>query len=490
LADGMTDEQKNWSVNDYADFWRYEAGLNVIPADTRNKRPKVEWKQFQHKAIPVELHNFWIKEDMFKDGMMIIAGQVWHNERKKGLFLNCIDLDNELAIQEFCKINGQQMALNVVADTGHFIIEQHVDDPTRAHILVWSDKRPFKKKISNLGDNVPRIEVKGEGNDSLVSVTPSPHTNGSNYEFVGDWHLAVIEPKIHNQIEEHINTICENYGIEYLNGDANANKNYNPVLRNQGPIRKGERHNRILSYTNSLIIRNHKTTNKDTIYEYLKVYNNNPKEVEEPLEESELKQIFNDAWDNITTKSTSSIQEQKQQESETDNDSDNEPMTYEDWNKTVMEKYENLKNVSDENLQGLWYSLEFELSVFKILNIKDCTLPFAGILLGAPSSLKTVGIELFRKVPNTFYTDNFSARAIVSHSTTVQKDKLEEIDMLPRMKNKFFLTPELSPIFGKKDDDLQETLSIITRVLDGHGYESDTGAHGHGVILRILCLLG
>jgi hypothetical protein len=47
------------------------------------------------------------------------------------------------------------------------------------------------------------------------------------------------------------------------------------------------------------------------------------------------------------------------------------------------------------------------------------------------------------------------------------------------MKNKFFLTPELSPIFGKKDEDLMETLSIITRVLDGHGFESDTGAHGH-----------
>jgi hypothetical protein len=57
----MTDEQKNWSVNDYADFWRYEFGVNVIPADTKNKRPKVEWKQFQHKAIPVELHNYWIK---------------------------------------------------------------------------------------------------------------------------------------------------------------------------------------------------------------------------------------------------------------------------------------------------------------------------------------------------------------------------------------------------------------------------------------------
>jgi hypothetical protein len=156
-----------------------------------------------------------------------------------------------------------------------------------------------------------------------------------------------------------------------------------------------------------------------------------------------------------------------------------ENWSYEEWQTELIKKYQNLKNVSNDNLRGLWDSLEFELSVNKILNIKDCTLPFAGILLGPPSSLKTVGIELFRKVKNTFYTDNFSARAIVSHSTTVQKKELEKIDMLPRMKNKFFLTPELSPIFGKKDEDLMETLSIITRVLDGHGFESDTGAHGH-----------
>ena len=41
------------------------------------------------------------------------------------------------------------------------------------------------------------------------------------------------------------------------------------------------------------------------------------------------------------------------------------------------------------------------------------------------------------------------------------------------------MTPELSPTFAKKDDDLIEILGILTRILDGHGYESDTGAHGH-----------
>jgi hypothetical protein len=102
----------------------------------------------------------------------------------------------------------------------------------------------------------------------------------------------------------------------------------------------------------------------------------------------------------------------------------------------------------------------------------------AVIVLGAPSSLKTQGIELFRKWPTTYYTDNFSARAFVSHNTSVKKEQLPEIDLLPKLKNKMFLTPELAPMFAAKDDDLLQVLTIITRVIDGHGYFSNSGAHG------------
>lgn len=154
-------------------------------------------------------------------------------------------------------------------------------------------------------------------------------------------------------------------------------------------------------------------------------------------------------------------------------------ISFEIWQTKLVEKYQKLHDTVQEHLQNLWESLEFELSIQKILNIKDCTLPFAGILLGRPSSLKTVGIEMFRKWKKSFYTDNFSAKAFVSHSTAVKRQELEQIDLLPKIKNKLFLTPELSPTFTKKDDDLIEILGILTRVLDGQGYESDTGAHGH-----------
>jgi hypothetical protein len=148
------------------------------------------------------------------------------------------------------------------------------------------------------------------------------------------------------------------------------------------------------------------------------------------------------------------------------------------WRVQLSEKYNNLMRVIDENLPQLRLQIELELSVKSILNIKDCTLPLAVIVLGAPSSLKTQGIELFRKWPYTYYTDNFSARSFVSHNTSVNREQLKEIDLLPKIKNKIFLTPELAPTFASKDDDLVQLLGIITRVVDGHGYFSNSGAHG------------
>lgn len=157
----------------------------------------------------------------------------------------------------------------------------------------------------------------------------------------------------------------------------------------------------------------------------------------------------------------------------------NDNISQEEWRTKLLEKYNNLKKVIEENLPQLWLQIEFELSIKSVTNIKDCTLPQIVIVLGAPSSLKTQGIELLKKRPGIYYTDNFSARSFVSHNTSVKREELKEIDLLPKIKNKIFLTPELAPTFATKDDDLIQILGIITRIADGHGYESDSGAHGH-----------
>jgi hypothetical protein len=51
----------------------------------------------------------------------------------------------------------------------------------------------------------------------------------------------------------------------------------------------------------------------------------------------------------------------------------------------LFQKYEHLRTVTLIHLPGIWAGLEFALSVKSILNIKDCTLPFPGIILGPAS---------------------------------------------------------------------------------------------------------
>jgi hypothetical protein len=154
-------------------------------------------------------------------------------------------------------------------------------------------------------------------------------------------------------------------------------------------------------------------------------------------------------------------------------------ISLEEWENTRKQKHAVLYNTVKQNLPSIWLPLEFSLSIKCIINIAKITLPFAGIVLGAPSTLKTASLIMLNKWPQTFYTDHFTSKSLVSHSTAVTKEELAEIDMLPRWKNKLVLLPELAPIFTAKDEDLTHLLGILTRVLDGQGYQSDSGAHGH-----------
>lgn len=153
--------------------------------------------------------------------------------------------------------------------------------------------------------------------------------------------------------------------------------------------------------------------------------------------------------------------------------------TYQQWQSIVAEKYENLRKVTVKHYPESWPFLEFCLAVKSILNIEDITLPFMGVILSAPASMKTLIIQLFRKYPGSFYSDNFTANSLVSHNSALTEERLQQVDMLPKLKDKLVLTPELAPIFTSKEDDLQKILGIITRILDGHGFESDSGAQGH-----------
>jgi hypothetical protein len=100
------------------------------------------------------------------------------------------------------------------------------------------------------------------------------------------------------------------------------------------------------------------------------------------------------------------------------------------------------------------------------------------IYVGGPSSSKTTVANMFVGHALTYPSDNFSPAAFVSHAANVARAELANVDLLPRIRYKVLITPELAPIFRGKEDELAKRFAIITRVLDGQGLQTDSGTHG------------
>jgi hypothetical protein len=119
------------------------------------------------------------------------------------------------------------------------------------------------------------------------------------------------------------------------------------------------------------------------------------------------------------------------------------------------------------------------LSIAATLLLEDQQNPVALNLEGPPSSQKTTLIDFFHKADDKVYrSDKFTPKSFVSHAASISRERLNEIDLLPRIRHRLFLIPELAPLFGVRNEDLLENFSILTRVFDGSGLSTDSGVHG------------
>ena len=136
-----------------------------------------------------------------------------------------------------------------------------------------------------------------------------------------------------------------------------------------------------------------------------------------------------------------------------------------------------LENIVNKNFDEKYLTLEICLSV-KAQSLIDLTLPFCLILIGKPSSYKTTILQIVGSLPDCYRSDSFTAKSFVSHATNVPRTELASIDLLPKIQYKTLITPELAPLFSTRDEHLLETIGILTRILDGRGYQTDSGVHG------------
>lgn len=144
------------------------------------------------------------------------------------------------------------------------------------------------------------------------------------------------------------------------------------------------------------------------------------------------------------------------------------PTTFEEW-----------RAVIESNFPELSFPAELCLSIISQILIHEIANPFALVLVGVPSGGKTICINFFDSIEElTYASDKFTPASFVTNASNVKREELADLDLLPRIKHKAFLVRDLATIFSKRDDDLNECLGILTRVLDGEGLATDTGIHG------------
>ena len=135
------------------------------------------------------------------------------------------------------------------------------------------------------------------------------------------------------------------------------------------------------------------------------------------------------------------------------------------------------KVVVGEHFPGLVPPVAACIATACSLILSDLSNCPALVLVGQPSSSKTTILE-FIDPSFVYLSDNFTPRVFVTHAANIKKADLEKIDLLPRLKHKLWMVKDLAPIFSKRLDDLTETVGMLTRILDGRGYQSDSGAQG------------
>ncbi|MFC2043996.1 helix-turn-helix domain-containing protein [Chloroflexota bacterium] len=143
-----------------------------------------------------------------------------------------------------------------------------------------------------------------------------------------------------------------------------------------------------------------------------------------------------------------------------------------------MVQIEQVKGIMEQNLPECWSPLEACLSIIGAATLKDIDHCIGLILVGAPGGRKTTTIGLLGRRDPLIKIDTFTPASFVSHDASKTEASLQKIDLLPQIKHKIMVIPELSPLFTQRYEDLTKDIGILTAVMDGTGFKSASGAHG------------
>ena len=138
--------------------------------------------------------------------------------------------------------------------------------------------------------------------------------------------------------------------------------------------------------------------------------------------------------------------------------------------------FEQLDSIISRYFPDKFFYLKLILAAgYSTLFINGITQPISLFLVGDPSTKKSTLLEIMRGLDRVIFSDIFSPASFVSGARSVEGND----DLLPRLRNRCLVTPELGVLF--KDRNLPQTLGLLTRLLDGMGYVRHTGFGEVGV---------
>jgi P4 family phage/plasmid primase-like protien len=308
------------TLNQSADYWYYEIGANIIPANTREKKPFVSWSEYQDKSIPEGVHISWKKRGYYNQGIALIPGPLWRGPYA-GKLLVAIDLDNKKAIEEFCRNNLEKLKQQTLVEQTanlekmhiYFLVEREI--PNKA-----SDKVDVSKATKIQANEIPAIEVKSNGK-GIMFCSYSPHKKDGNYQIKGTFKPQVFEAWA---IQEQISIICDKFGIPYgsntnnTNSSGNNNSDIGPSIQelfDPGTrILKGHnRHLGILRVMDSLLIKNMGLLTLEQIKNL--AYQRNQELCDPPLDDRELERQWEQSlkWANRKKKEREKAKQKQDQ---------------------------------------------------------------------------------------------------------------------------------------------------------------------------------
>jgi len=133
--------------------------------------------------------------------------------------------------------------------------------------------------------------------------------------------------------------------------------------------------------------------------------------------------------------------------------------------------------------EDIWHAVKVALAAIVSLSLKGRDNCLVLVYEGASGHGKSITIRVVMSDrPSTSAylcrIDDFTPASFVSHAANRKSKQLEQIDLLPRIKNKVMLTKELAPLFRDDEKELRQNFARLTSVLDGNGYMTTSGVHG------------